>query len=524
MERGSSGGAERMQRAHLAFDCRPGAVLANAVHPPVSLARTAPRRAQLLALIVPLLATFAVWLPLRGNYFNGDDFVHFYDFVTRPLSSLLGQVWGGHLLVLYNVAFWTMFQLFGTDPRGYAWTVILTHLLNTFLVYQVIRPHGLVLAGFGALLWGTCPVLVGALGWYSVYGQVLLTTLVLSVLWSLERVRRSGAPLSPATAMVWVVVLAAGATSFGTGLGVAAAFPVAVALALPVSQLPRRSLLVLAVGAIATLVGYELAVAYSPDISPATRVLLADSRQMPGLVALSVHLLGFGASALLFDPLGAHERFPDWTQMATVAVVAILLLAAGASSDTAGRRRLAALCVLVAAAYGAIAGGRSAIYAAASIPFATVAKATRYHYLPLALLVLLMCASLAEIERRHRVAGRIVSGAAILWMVVRLVVLAVSPFTIELGDQRRADVAEVFRTIEAQAERTPPGDAVLIQNRPFGVSVYFPDSLPGWAGVFVVFSPENSVDGRPVRFAVDEGDWQRAHARGGRIAELVVRR
>jgi hypothetical protein len=109
-------------------------------------------------------------------------------------------------------------------------------------------------------------------------------------------------------------------------------------------------------------------------------------------------------------------------------------------------------------------------------------------------------------------------------MVVRLVVLTASPFPIELGDQQRAEVAELFRTIEAQAERTPAGDVVLIQNRPFDGSVYLPALLPGWAGVFVIFSPENSVDGRPVRFAVDEDDWQRANARGGRIAELVVRR
>src|SRR5262249_18834145 len=134
----------------------------------------------------------------------------------------------------------------------------------------------------------------GTLGWYSVYGQVLLTTLVLSVLWSLEHLRRGGTPLSAATALVWVVVLAVGATSFGTGLGVAAAFPVVVALTLPASQLPRRSLLVLAVGAVVTVLGYELAVAHSPDMTPAARALLTDSSRAPGVVGLSVHLLGFG--------------------------------------------------------------------------------------------------------------------------------------------------------------------------------------------------------------------------------------
>jgi hypothetical protein len=247
---------------------------------------------------------------------------------------------------------------------------------------------------------------------YSVYGHVLLTTLVLSVLWSLEHVRWSGAPLSPTTAIVWVVVLAAGATSFGTGLGVAAAFPLAVALALPGSLLPRRSALVLAAGAILTVLGYELAVAHSPDVTPAARILLADSWRDPGVVGLSVHLVGFGASALLFDAFGAHQRFPDWTQMASAGVVAMLVLGAGVSTDAQGRRRLAALCVLVAAAYGAIAAGRAAVYAAASVPFARAAKAARYHYLPLALLVLLVCAALVEIARRGggRVPHRIRSG------------------------------------------------------------------------------------------------------------------
>jgi hypothetical protein len=180
--------------------------------------------------------------------------------------------------------------------------------------------------------------------------------------------------------------------------------------------------------------------------------------------------------------------------------------------------------VLVAAAYGAIAAGRSALYAAASVPFATAAKAARYHYLPLALLTLLVCAALAEVAKRGRGASRIVSGATSLWMLGRLVVLIAFPFPIELADQQRAAVADVFRSIEEQAARTPPGDVVLIQNHPFEGSVYVPALLPGWAGVFVVFSPTDTVDGRPVRFAVSEDDWQRAHARGGRIAELVVRR
>ena len=47
--------------------------------------------------------------------------------------------------------------------------------------------------------------------------------------------------------------------------------------------------------------------------------------------------------------------------------------------------------------------------------------------------------------------------------------------------------------------------------------------MPGWAAMFVVFFPDNTVDGRSVRFLVSEDDWQRAQARGGRVAALVAR-
>jgi hypothetical protein len=42
-------------------------------------------------------------------------------------------------------------------------------------------------------------------------------------------------------------------------------------------------------------------------------------------------------------------------------------------------------------------------------------------------------------------------------------------------------------------------------------------------GAFVIFFPEDSGDGRVVRFAVNEHDWNLVQERGGRFARLVVR-
>src|SRR5262249_39128730 len=227
-----------------------------------------------------------------------------------------------------------------------------------------------------------------------------------------------------------------GATSYGTGLGVAAVFPVVAVLALPGRQLPRRSALVLVLGAVLTIAGYQLALVCS-DMTPAARAgvsLLSNPGLLPASLELTVHLVGFGASSLLFDVLGVQQRFPDWMQIVGGCTLVLLVLAAGAGADRAGRRRLVALAVLATGAYGAVAAGRSAVYAASLVPFATAAKVNRYHYLPLALLTVLVCAALGELAARGRVASRAVSGAASLWMVGRLVALVFFPLPIDLAD------------------------------------------------------------------------------------------
>jgi hypothetical protein len=82
----------------------------------------------------------------------------------------------------------------------------------------------------------------------------------------------------------------------------------------------------------------------------------------------------------------------------------------------------------------------------------------------------------------------------------------------------------MLSSVRHQIASTPPGQVVMIENQPFGLSRGFASVFPGRAGMFVVFFPDNTVDGHPVRFMVSEDDWQRAQARGGRIAALVTRR
>src|SRR5262249_36756512 len=262
---------------------------------------------RLLSLLVPLAGALAAWWPLVDNYFYNDDFIHLFDVVTLPLPHLLTQIWGGHLYVVRNAVFAGMYAVFGPEPRPWFTSVLLTHLLNVLLLHRVVlRLTGdLLLACLGATLWGTSPVLEGALGWYSVYGQVLLTTLVFTVLSSLAGAVAAGRPPSVRRALAWGGLLAAAAACFGTGLGIAAAFPR--------DRRSARAAGVLVLTAAAVFTVYAVLRDRSPDLDARARELLAPGTILaaaPTVLALGASLLGYGACTLLLGPLGLDAGYP----------------------------------------------------------------------------------------------------------------------------------------------------------------------------------------------------------------------
>lgn len=482
-----------------------------------------------LAPLLPVGCALLAWAPLLDNYFNGDDFVHLYDIATKPFVRLLILPWAGHLYTVRNTVFDLMFRLFGAEPRPYFWSVLLTHALNAALLYRVIRRFtaSIALATFGATLWATAPVLEGALGWYSVYGQVLLTTIVLSVLESLGQRIATGTAVSTRAAACWAALLLAGSTCFGIGLGVAVAFPLVAALALPRRQLPLSSLLVLIAGAAVSFTFYRIVITYSPEVvGPEAELFSVTTvvRSLGTVLIFVAHLFGFGAAALGFDFVGAHPGFPPSMQLVGGAALALLLAIGWLYGTGSARRCLLALATLATAAYGTISAGRAILFEAAHTPLPIAAMGARYQYLALAVIAVLVCTALAQVAARGPTASALVLGTTGLWLVARIATLVLRPFPIDHWDAQRAETMAMLEGIRKHVASTAPGEAATIENQPFGLSHGFPSMFPGWAGMFVVFFPDNTVDGRPIRFVVSEDDWQRAQARGGRIAALVTRR
>jgi len=481
--------------------------------------------ARLLSVLVPLVAAFVMWRSLVDNYFFADDFLHLFDLVTLPLPRFLTQIWGGHLYLVRNGVFAAMYRMFGPEPAPWFWSVLLTHLLNVLLLHRLIlrTTEDALVACLGATLWAASPALEGALGWYAVYGQVLLTALVLIVCGALTGVIASGRTVSTARALAWGALLAAGAACFGTGLGIAAAFPLVTLLALPSRQGAVRTAVVLALTAGAMFAVYTALWDRSSDIDPRGRELLSSASILaatPAILALGAALLGFSASTLILGPFGLDAGYPDPATLGAVAFVALLLAAGLVAADAAHRRRFLWLGVLLIASCATIAAGRATIIASWQVSIDRSAAWPRYHYLLLALLTVLLSLALAALRALRPRAGALVTGGAIVWLAARLVLLAVRPHAIDHHDAERAETAAVLRAIGTAVAAAPPGSTVTIQNRPF-VAARIGRSFPGWAGVFVIHFPTNTVDGRPVRFIARQGDAVLAAQLGGRVAELL---
>lgn len=475
---------------------------------------------------VALLASLGCWGSIVGNYFVLDDFLHLYDVATLPFWRFVTQLWGGHLCVVPNALLAATFRLFGPDPRPLFWIVLATHLLNVGLLYGAVKAWSddALLAGLGALLWGTCSTLGATLGWYSVYGQVALTTFVLAVLGDVGRVVARAEPLSLSRACGWGLLLTAGVASFGSGLAIAAAFPIAALLMLPASSRPAKWLLVGYLPVAAMFGAYAVLAERAPGATLSLAAALrAASDSAPVVLGLWANLLIAGASDVL---LGVRLDQPSDLAAAGTS----LLVGVGWwQGDSACRRRLLGVGVLVAAAYAAIALGRAPLYTLVSAPLAVLAAAPHYQYLACALLTLLLMLAIAP-WRHTQTARGFVAVACLGWVGTRLLVLTSQPPAIDQHQDVRAQTEASLQAIRAAVAGSPPGPPARISNRRFppaalalgaarqlGLTAEF----PGWAGAFVVFFDEDTVDGRPVRFVVADEDWHQAQERGGRIAAIV---
>jgi hypothetical protein len=244
---------------------------------------------------------------------------------------------------------------------------------------------------------------------------------------------------------------------------------------------------------------------------------------VPGvLLRLFALLTGHGIVALCAGPFASRVEPLDpiwWTLVIGWSVAATVVFIRSARPH---RHVMLGGLALAASCYGALAGGRSP-YFAGGIPFD---REARYQYAATVGVAVVTAVVFAySVGRVRRLATRqFVTSSVFGTAFVASVLLFAPPIAHHVSE--RSETEAVLAAIRAETAKVPRGTEVRIQNQRFasvgpiiataGFTVF-----PGWAAVFAIFSPEDTVDGRRVRFATDDA-VVRAGERGLRSATLLI--
>lgn len=466
-----------------------------------------------------------MYWPITRAYFFADDFIHLVSIANDGFVRFVFRPYAGHNLAIRNLVFWASARLFGLRADLFFWTVLVTHLLNVWLLFRIVRnlTGGLVLACLAASLWGTSPVHLGTLGWYSVYGQVLVATILLLLLDRLLLHARRGTAPSSRAVRGWCGLLLLGTMCFGTGIGVALAFPLVAFLVVPETCRRRSQRLLLLALPVATIGGYVGLRRLYALVEPLTLVEQVTGNpswhRLQGALGMVPAFLGAAVDCGLRSFFFAPASYPSVTTYLVWAAVALGLAGVFWRGDSLERRTTLAMLILALSVYLLIGLGRQ--------PEGTrtatwLALETRYHYvgtLPVVVVAALAASRLGKVDVLRSVPRvPLILAVFALGIVGRVR----SGFRIDEHAQSRVQFAAVQRGIAAELAAQAVGSEVTLRNdlsRATLETLLHPVNVgqvrrfPGRAAVFVLEHPDGRLLSRSVRFVERDPAVLAWHAR-----------
>jgi hypothetical protein len=356
----------------------------------------------------------------------------------------------------------------------------------------------------------------------------MTTTLLLLLL--LSAARHAGGPrVGTGTMTWWGMALAAMCETYGTGLTMALAWPVAWRL------LGDRLSFARAARRIGTALPWVLLAACTLHHLYGVRLLRRAGDSVPwsavgpGAVAMgllagaaALPVLGaYGLAALALGFFGTHVAYPVQLVALGLAGLGGLAWSSLRAADGETRRWCAVVALLWVASYAAIAVGRGEQLLTHTGSWVQIGAVERYHYSGTAL----ACIGLALLLRSSPAAtvlsptARRVAVLALLGVVTAGAVR--NRARIDLHEPQRREVASILAQVRTAVAATPPGGVTRIPLVPFATGTWLM-WFPGSAGVFAIAFPTNTLDGRRVVFeSINQTLLERAH-RGRRLRSLIL--
>ena len=157
----------------------------------------------LILLAVLVVAVFGQGIDHQFTNLDDNRYISDNPELDRGLTwSGLGWAFNNREANLWMPVTWLSFladyQFFGLKPGAYHLTNILLHLMNTLLLFLVLRrwTGSIVRAGFVAALFAVHPLHVESVSWVAERKDVLSGFFFLMALWFYQGYRRSSAPLN----------------------------------------------------------------------------------------------------------------------------------------------------------------------------------------------------------------------------------------------------------------------------------------------------------------------------------------
>lgn len=488
--------------------------------------RSNERRRAIAWVSIPLLLTAFVHRQVLGLFFSSDDFLHLYQLCNGSFLDFITTAHGGHLYWARNSIWYALYSLFGVESGPYFAFVFALHLTNIVLLFLLAKrlSESFAVSTFIASLWGSLPVALGSMAWFSAFGHVLIATCFLWILLDVARLHRTAERVTTPTLLRWLFLLVVAATSYGIGLAFAICFSVMLFLLL--DRAPNRRFVVAFFAVMSAVIplAFKLATeAGGPAISPFWP--LESTESFSNFVAFSYDLACSSFAYVCLGPLASrtelglsNEQFLTVSNFAfPLFLVGLALAYVRASSER--RKWMIAMTLVACSIYAMIALGRYVLMNRMPLAAAT----PRYHYVGTLAFATALCAVLP--------AARGVGRAA--WVGLGLLLVSIGfassadawlpDHYVKVGGKQ--EYRQTVRKIRSEVEAAPAGGTVLIKNRPFR-SVHLltgKERFPGWAGIYVITFPTDKLKGRTVRFLETKSLVRKEAERiGGRIEGMLV--
>ena len=485
-------------------------------------------------ILLPVAAAGIDCLPILNHPFVYDEFLHLYNLANFGLLELLLTPHDGHLLYFSNLFFYPFYKCFGLNESAFYALAFVTHLVNVALCYRVIvgftaRPMA---AAIAASLWGCAAINSAAPGWFAVYGEVILTTILLWMLSDIAHLAAHGRTPSTWMKMRWAVLLFAAAGSFAYGLVLAATW-FAVTTFILEDRASWRALWIRLGGASAAVVFLYLA-AYRLHSAISHRTALYGLSARLGNLTVQ-HILqsiptlfdftGYGIINLFIGPIPflIHSLLPTGPAPARVGLEPL------SPDDVAVAARIALLIWLAllirwlrhqpaAAGRRAIGVGLMALACYEMVAFVNVVFSDpslahlpgiprmrlpgfwtpRYQYLPSVLLIVATMCALPSLPVRPSPLRHLLLGTTLLYAALRAALDGIAVHAQVASWDPHRIVADWLRN---SVQNAPVGSSVYLDNGRVPIAFAARDAtLPGRAALALLLFPDQFVDGRRVYF------------------------